>query len=99
MPKLTPNRSLLNPNFEGYKLSHTPAPEIFYAPLPRPVNQARAGIGSLGFQKVASRVRHNHLAVGQNGQAMYITDGGQVTLIQVEDRSQVCMPFLSAQCS
>ena len=89
MPNFTPTRSLLNPQFEGYKLSFTPSPDIQYVTLPQHVNQARAGISSLGFQKVASRVRHNHLAVGSSGDAVYVADDGGVTFVKVDEQDQV----------
>ncbi|KIJ54937.1 hypothetical protein M422DRAFT_24802 [Sphaerobolus stellatus SS14] len=89
MPNFTPTRSLLNPHFEGYKLSFTPTPNIQYVTLPQHVNQARAGISSLGFQKVASRVRHNHLAVGSGGnEAVYVAEDGSVTLVRVDGQDQ-----------
>ena len=82
MPPFTPTRSLLNPQFEGYKLSFTPSPDLRHVALPQRATQSRAGISSRGFQEVASRVRHNHLAVGE-GSAMFIAEDWSVVLVRL----------------
>ncbi|GJJ15759.1 hypothetical protein Clacol_010037 [Clathrus columnatus] len=86
MPHLAPIRALLNPHFEGYKLSFSPSPNLQQFSLPQPVNQARSGLSSLGFQKVASRVRHNHLGVGDDI-AVYISENGGVFAVDANDDS------------
>ncbi|KAF8582139.1 hypothetical protein K439DRAFT_1283768, partial [Ramaria rubella] len=77
-------RTLLNNNFEGYKLSFTPSPELQHIVLPERATQSRFGINARGFQEVASRVRHNHLAVGE-GAAIYIAERGDVVLVRMID--------------
>lgn len=88
MPPFTPTRSLLNPQFEGYKLSFTPSPYLQHVSLPQRATQSRAGITSRGFQEVASRVRHNHLAVGKDS-AMYVGEDGSVVLVRLEGGSDM----------
>lgn len=58
-------RSLLNPKFDGYKLSPISEKDCVYtAPLPaQGLSQSTVSAKShLYFQEVQSRVRHNHLA-------------------------------------
>lgn len=83
MSPFAPTRSLLNPQFEGYKLSFTPSSHLQCITLPQQATQSRRGINSRGFQEVASRVRHNHLAVGENS-AVYIADDGSVVLVRLD---------------
>ncbi|KAF8517427.1 hypothetical protein BU17DRAFT_49856 [Hysterangium stoloniferum] len=92
MTKFTPNRSLLDPRFEGYKLSFTPSPALQYVLLPKHASQSRVGVSSLGFQQVASRVRHNHLAVG-DGNAMYVADDGSVVLVTIDGEPSLRIVF------
>jgi hypothetical protein len=59
-------RSLLNPKFDGYKLSSMSVRDcVLAASLPaRGLSQSTVSAKShLYFQEVQSRVRHNHLAV------------------------------------
>lgn len=84
MPAFTPNRSILNPRFEGYKFSFTPSSHLTHIPLSHYVTQSRSGTRVLAFEEVASRLRHNHLAVGEDS-AIYVGEGGVVVLVQVED--------------
>lgn len=79
----TPRRPLLNPHFEGYKLSFTPAPHIVSVPLEHRATQSRSGTHALGFQEVSSRVRHNHLAVSESD-AVYIAEDGSVVIVHAE---------------
>lgn len=89
MPVFTPTRSLLNPQFEGYKLNFSPSPRLQHIPLQQRATQSRTGINARGFQDVASRVRHNHLAVGEN-KAMYVAEDGSVVLVSLdEDESDI----------
>jgi hypothetical protein len=83
MPPFTPIRTLLNPQFEGYKLSFSPSPRLQHIPLHRQATQSRTGINARGFQEVASRVRHNHLEVGGN-KAMYVAEDGSVVLVSLD---------------
>lgn len=92
MPRLAPTRTLLNPQFESYKLSFSPSPVLQQVSLPQPVNQARSGLSAIGFQKVASRVRHNHLAVGSDI-GVYVAENGTVYSINVDDIVVRVPPF------
>lgn len=64
------NRSLLNPKFDGYKLSSLDhARSITPITLPAPgISQSTVPVGGrMSFQEVQSRVRWNHLAAGCDG--------------------------------
>jgi hypothetical protein len=85
MPPFTPSRPLLNPQFEGYKLSFRPSLGLRHIQLPHRATQSRTGTHALGFQQVASRVRHNHLAVGDDG-ALYVAEDGSVVIVRSDER-------------
>lgn len=74
MPTFDPNRALLNPKFEGYKLNAIDQDDVLARfPLPHAVSQSTtAGKSPLSFQEVQSRIRHNHLALGSEGRSAYI---------------------------
>lgn len=91
-----PNRALLNPKFEGYKLDPIDQQNVLSRfPLEHPVTQSSAaGRSPLSFQEVQSRIRHNHLAVGPgaNGRAAYVDQESQVVLVNWDDVSvSFCM--------
>ena len=84
-----PNRTLLNPKFEGYKLDPLEESEhVFRHALDaahRPRQAAVSGRTPLSFHEVQSRIRHNHLYVSPNGKrAVYID--GELKVILVEFR-------------
>ena len=66
-----PNRSLLNPKFEGYKFNPLPRddPTRRYGLQYKPSQTNASASGStqpMSFQEVQSRITHNHLTVRQN---------------------------------
>ena len=69
-----PNKSLLNPKFEGYKLDAIDQDQVLTRfKLEHPLSQSSAaGRSPLSFQEVQSRIRHNHLVVGPDGRAVYV---------------------------
>ncbi|EKM79453.1 hypothetical protein AGABI1DRAFT_59080 [Agaricus bisporus var. burnettii JB137-S8] len=82
-----PDKALLNPKFEGYKLHIIPQDEsIFRFPLVhRPSQTAISGKVPLTFQEVQSRITHNHLTVqGESGRAVYIDADHNLILIQLD---------------
>lgn len=75
MPTFTPDRSLLNPKFEGYKFSPLEYDEVStHHPLQYKLSQTNvSGRAPLSFQEVQSRVLHNHLAIcSQSRRAAYV---------------------------
>ena len=74
MPVFEPEKSLLNPAFEGYKLDAIDQEEtVARYPLPYTLKQSTiAGKSPLSFQEVQSMIRHNHLIVGPAGRSVYI---------------------------
>ena len=70
----TPNRSLINPKFDGYKLDPVKQDEIILKfPLPHKLSQvAPSSKSPLSFPEVQSRIRHNHLCIGPTGKAVYV---------------------------
>ena len=85
---LHPNRSLLNPNFDGYKLDPISSEDtIVRHVLKHEATQASAsGLHRFSFQEAESRIRHNHLTVSPDGaQAMYIDAGLRVISVQLLD--------------
>ncbi|KAI0648066.1 hypothetical protein C8Q79DRAFT_906257 [Trametes meyenii] len=88
MPLFSPNRSLLNPKFEGYKFSPLEYAEVtVHHALAYRLSQTNAsGRAPLSFQEVQSRVLHNHLAVcSQSKRAAYIDADLRVVLIDVNE--------------
>ncbi|KAI0661902.1 hypothetical protein C8Q70DRAFT_1043158 [Cubamyces menziesii] len=75
MPTFTPDRSLLNPRFEGYKFSPLEYDEVStHHPLQFKLSQTNvSGRAPLSFQEVQSRVLHNHLAIcSQSRRVAYV---------------------------
>lgn len=75
MPAFSPDRSLLNPRFDGYKFSPLEYDEVITRyPLEHKLSQSNvSGRAPLSFQEVQSRVTHNHLAVcNQTRRAVYV---------------------------
>lgn len=95
MPQLHPTKSLLNPKFEGYKLD--PVDEnsiVFRYPLAqRPTQATISGRALLSFEQVQDRIRHNHLAVGLDGRALYV-DAELGVIVVALDPVSLLPPFL-----
>lgn len=86
----TPNRTLLNPKFQSYKLDPPTRPDaVSLVRLPLPGFRLRTfpDHARLSYAEVQARARHNHLAVGQAGELVYFD--ADLSLIAV-DFSQVC---------
>ncbi len=82
-----PNRSLLNPKFEGYKLDALNQEDIItrYS-LPHKLKQtAASGKSPFSFQEVQSRIRHNHLIFAPNGRAVYVDAELRVIAVDFDD--------------
>ena len=85
---LHPNRSLLNPNFDGYKLDPIASEDaVVRHVLKHEATQASAsGLHRFSFQEAESRIRHNHLTVSPDGtQAVYIDAGLRAISVQLLD--------------
>ncbi|WWD17454.1 hypothetical protein CI109_101895 [Kwoniella shandongensis] len=71
-----PDRSLLLPQFETYRLhSLDPDQDVTFHPLPGPgATQSRVGWGQqhLSFKEVRARIGWDHLAVGEGGRGVYV---------------------------
>lgn len=81
------DRSLLNPKFEGYKLSIISQEEaVAQFPLVnRPTQVVTSGKVPFAFQEVQSRITHNHLAVyNGSGRAVYIDAEYSIILIDLD---------------
>ncbi|KAI0345806.1 hypothetical protein BDW22DRAFT_1324567 [Trametopsis cervina] len=83
MSVFEPNKSLLNPKFEGYKLDAIDQDAVLTRfKLEHPLTQSSAaGKSPLSFQEVQSRIRHNHIAVGPDGVAAYVDSDMKVVKI------------------
>ena len=97
-----PKRQLLNPKFDGYKLSPvSEADAVASFQLPGSgISQSTVSPQShLLFPEVQSRIRHNHLAIAQDKKSVcYIDKDGQVVLVTLDE---VCsyQQVLSGPCS
>ena len=73
------NRSLLNPKFEGYKLSLLEQDEhVSNYPLrfrPSQANVSGRTKTHLSFEEVQSRITHNHLAISSDNKSALYVDG------------------------
>ena len=93
-----PNRALLNPNFEGYRLEPiSQAQTVRRYALSRRPTQATTSTGfPLAFEEMRSRITHNHLCVdSDSGLAVYVDDEFNVCLISVPmtATAEVCFKF------
>lgn len=81
-----PNRSLLNPKFEGYKLDPIHQEDVTsrYDLQNKPTQATVSGKSPLTFEEVQSRITHNHLAVSENGRALYIDAELNVVVIDID---------------
>jgi hypothetical protein len=83
---LHPNRSLLNPKFDGYKLDPISSEDaIVRHVLKHEATQTSAsGHHRFSFQEAESRIRHNHLTVSSDGaQAVYIDANLRVVSVRL----------------
>ena len=72
------NRSLLNPKFKGYRLSPL-LEDQHTARFPLPSHPTQANVSGrtkvpLSLEEVQSRITHNHLSVGSNGDEVAFVD-------------------------
>ncbi len=84
---LHPNRSLLNPKFDGYKLDPISSEDtVARHALEHIATQASVpGRHHLSFQETESRIRHNHLTVSPDGeQAVYIDKDLRVISVRLD---------------
>ena len=84
---LHPNRSLLNPKFDGYKLDPISSEDtIARHALKHVATQASAsGRHHFSFQEAESRIRHNHLTVSPDGeQAVYVDADLRVISVRLD---------------
>jgi hypothetical protein len=84
---LHPNRSLLNPKFDGYKLDPISSEgTVARHALKHTATQASvSGRHHLSLQETESRIRHNHLTVSPNGeQAVYIDKDLSVISVRLD---------------
>ncbi|OCH91845.1 hypothetical protein OBBRIDRAFT_491288 [Obba rivulosa] len=92
MPTFQPNRALLNPKFEGYKLSPIEQDDAVsrYALEHKPSQTNVSGRSHVTFQEVASRIRHNHLTVAsQGGRAVYVDGDLRVISVTLNENTLV----------
>jgi len=86
MSTFKPNRALLNPKFEGYKLEPIRQEDAVsrYTLSNRPTQATASTRVPLAFEEMRSRITHNHLAVdGDGARAAYVDDAWNVCLIGV----------------
>jgi hypothetical protein len=84
---LHPNRSLLNPKFDGYKLDPISSEDnLVRHVLPYQATQATlSGQHHFSFQEAQSRIRYNHLGVSPNGEhVVYIDADLRVILVRLD---------------
>jgi hypothetical protein len=85
---LHPDRSLLNPKFDGYKLDPVSSEDtVARHVLKHTATQASvSGRHHLSFQETESRIRHNHLTVNPDGeQAVYIDKDLSVISVRLDN--------------
>ncbi|KAI6039319.1 hypothetical protein EDC04DRAFT_3140934 [Pisolithus marmoratus] len=85
MADFSPNRELLNPKFEGYKLQLI-SPGVARHGLPyKPTQATASGRSPLSLQEVQSRITHNHLVLSPApGRVLYIDADRRVVVVDVD---------------
>ncbi|KAG6333840.1 hypothetical protein ID866_5252 [Astraeus odoratus] len=85
MADFKPDRNLLNPKFEGYKLQVI-APDTARHTLPyKPTQITAPGRSPLSLQEVQSRITHNHLVLSpEPGRFLYVDAGHRVVVVDVD---------------
>ena len=84
---LHPNRSLLNPKFDSYKLDPISSEDTVtrHALKYTATQTSVSGRHHFSFQETESRIRHNHLTVSPDGeQAVYIDADLRVISVQLD---------------
>lgn len=90
MSFFTPNRSLLNPKFEGYKLDLVSQEDaVARYVLDHKATQATvSGKAPLSFEEVQSRITHNHLAVSSDtGRMLYVDAELKLVVVDLDSVS------------
>lgn len=81
----SPNSSLLNPKFDGYKLKILEQATCVHSfPLPAPgASQSTVSARRIvPFTEVSARIKHNHLRVSSDGEGcVYIDQNGGVVYV------------------
>ena len=101
MSSFTPNRALLNPKFEGYKLEVISQEDsvIRFGLQHRPTQVANSGRSPLSFKEVQSRITHNHLAMANDSsRCLYVDSEHRVILVDFTNVG-VCGDLLSPATS
>ena len=85
-----PDRALLNPKFEGYKLDAFDQDKVVtrFPVNYHPSQTNVSGRSPLSFQEVQSRIRHNHLTIGPHDKAIYVDSESRVISV---DTDEVCV--------
>ena len=96
-----PNRSFLNPKFEGYKFNPLPQNELTcrYGLQHKPSQtntSASRSTQPMSFQEVQSRITHNHLTVRPNSAlGVYVDAEHRVIGVTIDPVSERTSYFLS----
>lgn len=85
MADFSPNRELINPKFEGYKLQVI-SPVVARHGLPyKPTQATASGRSPLSLQEVQSRITHNHLVLSPaSGRVLYVDARRRVVVVDVD---------------
>ncbi|GAA6012968.1 hypothetical protein JCM11491_000924 [Sporobolomyces phaffii] len=84
------DRALLQPKFESYKLSLAARSTSTCTPLPTRFCTAPLGDSvRLSFAEVQARAKHNHLALGTEGDLLWVGTDGNVKAARVDPRTAV----------
>jgi hypothetical protein len=89
MPVLEPDRALLNPKFEAYRLApFDEATALARTALAVPATPTGlSGRAPLALAQVRARVRHNHLAVERGGtRALFVDAARRVCVVELDVR-------------
>lgn len=86
-----PDRSLLNPKFEGYRLDLISQDDaVSRLPLKyQPSQTASSGRAPLSFKEVQSRITHNHITTdSETSTILYVDADFQVVLVDLNSVSR-----------
>jgi hypothetical protein len=98
METFRPNRSLLNPKFEGYKLLPIQQENVVirHDLVYKPTQSTISTKSPLSFHEVRSRITHNHLCISSEGRrALYVDADYNVVLVDVDLVSSSPRPYPS----
>ncbi|KAF8606966.1 hypothetical protein BDV93DRAFT_488925 [Ceratobasidium sp. AG-I] len=88
-PAFSPNSSLLNPKFDGYKLKlleQTTCVYAFSLPAPGASQSTVSTRRIVPFTEVSARIKHNHLRVALDGEGcVYIDQNGGVVYVRLSE--------------